>query len=391
MKPLKCIVAISGLYFLLFPLQAMADEGHSEGNTALGAGTYFFLLFLVLLIVSAAAYLLVKNRAEGFVPSKRQQDKAQQTRLKTRISLLKWTWILSSVGLVLTGALNVLQPFSDNGKVKMDHMHGMGYTADGHKLLFAAHDGLKIYEHGIWSSGSGEKHDYMGFNVADNGFYTSGHPAPGSKLPNPFGVARSTDQGLTIEPLAYHGQIDFHLMAAGYRSHSLYIYNPGPLPQLKETGLYYSNDEGKTWIKAKMTGVSGEVTAVAAHPDQSAVVAVGTVSGLYVSADSGGTFETVQTGKQITGLSYSPQGMLYAGIYQGGTAGLLEVQQDSRKTKEIGIPALTKDAVAYISANPQNGNELAIATYNLQVFTSNDQGKAWTPIVKDGTSITTKD
>jgi hypothetical protein len=34
---------------------------------------------------------------------------------------------------------------------------------------------------GKWKEAPGEMHDYLGFSMADNGFYSSGHPAPGTK------------------------------------------------------------------------------------------------------------------------------------------------------------------------------------------------------------------
>ena len=55
------------------------------------------------------------------------------------------------------------------------------------------------------------------------------------------------------------------------------------------------------------------------------------------------------------------------------------------KAEEVPITALTDDAVAYIAHNPVRRGEIAIATFKRSVFLSEDQGRTWTEIAKDGT------
>lgn len=51
----------------------------------------------------------------------------------------------------------------------------------------------------------------------------------------------------------------------------------------------------------------------------------------------------------------------------------------------IQIPALgPKDAIMYISQNPQNSAEIAFATMKANVFLSTDEGKTWKQITKEG-------
>src|SRR3546814_19465798 len=45
------------------------------------------------------------------------------------------------------------------------------------------------------------EHDYMGFATTREAFYSSGHPAAGSNLINPFGLIKSTDAGKTWRQL----------------------------------------------------------------------------------------------------------------------------------------------------------------------------------------------
>lgn len=385
MTKLKRIVTAIAALFLIAPVQAFADGTAMEENNGLTSGTYLLIIFMILLLVFVTAYILQKNRLGEPKNVKRAEERARQQRIGSRVRLLKWGWILSLTGLVLTVGINVFSSQHRDGQVSMDHIHGIGYSQDGGHLLFASHDGLKVLSEGTWSAGPGGKHDFMGFTAVDSGFYSSGHPAPGSSLKEPFGLVRSTDEGKTLEPLAYYGKIDFHMMTAGYRSHTLYVYNPQPQPDLKETGLYVSKDEGKTWSKSDAKGVTGEWTVLAAHPDDPSIIAAGTGNGLYLSRDYGKTFEGLLGGKQITSLAFSPKGILYAGTY-GPNPGLAEINIAGKETKELTIPQWTKDAVAYIAVHPQNENELAIATFQRQAYTSSDRGNSWNQIVFSGKS-----
>ncbi|MGG3987015.1 hypothetical protein [Bacillus smithii] len=80
-----------------------------------------------------------------------------------------------------------------NNQINLEHIHGLGYTSDGKQILIPAHNGLVSYSEGQWKSVNAPKHDYMGFQIVDNGFYSSGHPAPDSGLKNPMGIVKSTD------------------------------------------------------------------------------------------------------------------------------------------------------------------------------------------------------
>lgn len=389
MKRVVLTVMLGSGVLLALPPKVWADGEHPVEKTGLTGGTYALLAFMLLLIVSAVVYALQKKRLDEAAAVKRPGAEAiaHRQRLDSRVRILRWIRMAALAGLILTGLTNVWQSRPSDDSVTMDHIHGLGYSPDGQKLMFAAHDGIKLLSAGHWSAGTGEKHDYMGFSVMDRGFYSSGHPAPGSKLDNPFGIIRSLDEGKSVEPLAFYGEIDFHVMTAGYRSHSLYVFNPQPHSQLKEQGIYVSLDEGKTWTRSKASGLSGEVTGIAAHPDQASTVAVGTRNGAYLSKDAGATFEPLFTGKQITGLSYDLEGNLLAGTYASKKAGLVRIVPDTQAVKEVPIPAFTDDAVAFIAPHPVNKQEISFVTYNRQAYTSTDGGSKWKPVVKDGKSL----
>src|SRR2546423_10862068 len=85
--------------------------------------------------------------------------------------------------------------------VTLTHVHGLAYSPDGKRLMVPSHHGLAVYESGQWSKAPGPEHDYMGFSTTANYVYSSGHPAPGSGLVNPFGLLCSRDGGKTWQKL----------------------------------------------------------------------------------------------------------------------------------------------------------------------------------------------
>src|SRR5213083_2566852 len=110
-------------------------------------------------------------------------------------------------------------------QVTLTHVHGLAYSADGKRLMIPSHHGLAIYERGKWSKAPGPEHDYMGFSATANHVYSSGHPAPGSGLVNPFGLLRSRDGGKTWDKLGLEGESDFHLMATSWNTNAIYVWN----------------------------------------------------------------------------------------------------------------------------------------------------------------------
>lgn len=276
--------------------------------------------------------------------------------------------------LLIISVLFVAGCSSDN-TMNLMHIHGLGYSSDGKQVLIPAHEGLAVYEDGKWSQGTGDKRDYMGFNVVDTGFYSSGHPAEGSNEKNPLGIIKSSDGGKTIDKLDLYGVEDFHVLAVGYKTHAIYVVNHNPNPKLSQEGLYYSLDDAKTWTKSSYSGVSGEVLAIAAHPTDVATVAIATDSGLFLSKDSGNQFEKVSLAFTVTGVSFDHSGDLLV----GGPQAIIH------KDTTVTLPSLDQDdAVQYLAENPMNSKEITVTTYKKNVFISIDSGTTWTQIVKSG-------
>src|SRR5436189_25135 len=156
--------------------------------------------------------------------------------------------------------------------VTLMHVHGLSYSADGKRLMIPSHHGVAVYEKGKWSKAPGPQHDYMGFSATSKHLYSSGHPAPGSGLVNPFGLIRSRDGGKTWDKLGLEGETDFHVLATSWHTNAIYVWNPAPqvkLPPLTKDAVgyiaqnpvarseyaiatfgrsvYLSKDAGRTW------------------------------------------------------------------------------------------------------------------------------------------------
>ncbi|GAB6933661.1 F510_1955 family glycosylhydrolase [Calditerricola satsumensis] len=274
--------------------------------------------------------------------------------------------------------------------VQFEHLHGLGYSPDGQRLLLAAHDGLRVYANGEWIRPDTPGHDFMGFAPVNDGFYASGHPAPGSNLPDPLGLVKSTDEGATLKTLGLGGEADFHVMAAGYQSRVLYAINTVPNSRMASPGLYFTADEGKTWVKSAMNSLPNEAitahnawVALAVHPTNSAVVAVGADSGLYLSTDRGHRFQPVLPQMPVTALAFTQKGTLLVAGYKNGPF-LYEMDLADKQSRKLRIPLADDDTIVYLAPNPVREGELAVATYHRDVYLTRDQGLNWIQIADQG-------
>jgi hypothetical protein len=270
--------------------------------------------------------------------------------------------------------------------VTLHHVHGLAYSADGKRLMIPSHHGLAVYQNGKWTKAPGPQHDYMGFSATAKNLYSSGHPAPGSGLVNPFGLIRSKDGGKTWEKLGLEGETDFHLLATGWNTNAIYVWNPAPSSRLKRPGLHYTLNDGFTWKAARAEALSGEPRGLAVHPDNAATVAVATSEGLYISTDSGERFAKLAGSGEGLAAFFDLDGKyVWYAAYDGRPA-LSRIALNGGRSVKIPLPPLTNDAVAYIAQNPARRLEYAIATFERSVYLSKDAGQSWTQIADRGTA-----
>jgi photosystem II stability/assembly factor-like uncharacterized protein len=270
------------------------------------------------------------------------------------------------------------------GPVTLTHVHGLAYSPDGKRLMIPSHHGLAVYENGKWTKAPGPQHDYMGFSATATHLYSSGHPAPGSGLVNPFGLIRSRDGGKSWEKLGLEGESDFHLLAASWNTNAVYVWNPAPSSRIKAPGVHYTLNDGVVWKRSGAAALSGEPRAIAVHPDVAAMVAVATSEGLYVSRDSGERFTKSESGAEGVSVFFDLNGKeLWYGAYDG-QAKLIRMPLEGGHSTQATLPPLTRDAVAYIAQNSVRRLEYAIATFERSVYLSKDGGQSWKQIAERG-------
>jgi photosystem II stability/assembly factor-like uncharacterized protein len=205
----------------------------------------------------------------------------------------------------------------------IEHVHGLGVDPADNTLYAATHFGLfRLPENGPAERVGDNYQDTMGFTVVGpNRFLGSGHPdLQDPDLPPLLGLIESTNAGRNWKSLSLLGEADFH--ALSFRHGSVYGYDatnqrfmvsrdrttwqtrsqpadliafavdPGDADHVlatTSTGGLASTDGGRTWTSAPSPIV------VLSWADDGTLAGVGVDGGLYLSADSGVTWE--QTGE----------------------------------------------------------------------------------------------
>jgi hypothetical protein len=266
----------------------------------------------------------------------------------------------------------------------IDHIHGIGYPANGDILLVATHHGPITFDGDTWKQANSQRHDYMGFQAVSQGFYSSGHPEPDSTLEDPIGLVKSVDLGENIEQLAFYGEVDFHYLAAGYATNRVYVINPMPVKGL-EAGLHYTDDDGETFVHRAMNGFDSEKASnLAAHPEVKDLVMIGSESGLSVSTNAGEDFSSELIGSYVTYVTVGKE-VGYVARIEKEKVELVEFDLDNYEESLLSLPEIEGDnPITFIAPHPMNEQELSIVTLQNDIYVTKDSGKSWIAIIEKG-------
>ncbi len=195
-------------------------------------------------------------------------------------------------------ALSILLAANSNGAFaagesigSLSHIHSV--RAVGDQILLGTHEGLFQYlDEKTVKRISPERFDVMGLAVSSKGFYASGHPGPGSKLPDPVGLLLTTDRGATWKKVSLTGEVDFHTLETV--GDELYGADSG------SGELMYSSDSGKKWVKrGKNTFMD-----IAPNPDRKASVLAIRDGKLYRSTDAFKTIKLIKTSFVVDSIDW---------------------------------------------------------------------------------------
>lgn len=328
----------------------------------------YYLFLIAVFIFSLAACGQENESNKTAVPKSETQQLTQDSEIKKSNKQLESN----------LSAQEFFEPFTG----KIDHIHGLGYVGNQNVVFVAAHDGLKVYDHGKWYRTMNENNDYMGFNAVKAGFYSSGHPGSDSKLPNPIGIKKSQDNGETLENLALEGEVDFHAMGVGYENNVIFVMSPHKNSMMEANKFYISEDDAKSWQEVTAKGIGDEIMSIAVHPTNSETMAIAGKEGIYLSKDKGESFELITEGSQGTAV-YLTKDSLYYGAFNGNALFVKRSLADSSE-QVINLPKMKKDAVMYIARNPQAENEMTFASFNGNIYQTRDGANTWNQIVKEG-------
>lgn len=268
---------------------------------------------------------------------------------------------------------------------KIEHVHGIGYPGNDEGLYVASHQGLKIFKEGQWFEATDQNHDYMGFQAVNEGFYSSGHPEEGSDLKNPLGLVKSTDQGKSLEKVAFYGESDFHFLSASFQGDVIYLINEEPNSKL-ERGVYLSRDSGKNWLSVSLDGLeSNSMGMMAVHPEKGGTLAMSTREGVFVSDDFGKTIKETGDYEMVTAAAFSKES-LYISPVEQKTIKLVRLNAEKlEEAEELPLPKLNYDnPITYIAADPGQEGRIAFITILNDLYESEDGGKTWNQVLLNG-------
>lgn len=251
-------------------------------------------------------------------------------------------------------------PSAQSHTLPSAHVHAVAIDPGDGTLLLATHEGLVEVGPAGELIPIGPVIDLMGFTVAGPDHYlASGHPGLQVDLPQPVGLIESTDGGHTWAPLSRQGQSDFHALTV-----------IGDAGALGWDGALRRSTDGRTW---EQLAIPAEPHTLAAAPDDRTVLAT-TQQGLLRSTDGGATWGPIAGTPLLQVVGWSGDGSTAVGV---DPAGSLWVSADSGSTWERRAQL---DAAPHAVAVDGAASRIAVVT-DEGLLESADGGRTFTVVL----------
>ena len=232
------------------------------------------------------------------------------------------TIALLGTAAVLVGCSATPQANQPAQSAPFEHIHALSVDAGSGVLVAATHEG--IYDVSVASDGAatftgpraGLDFDPMGFVVAGDTTYASGHPGP--TTPDSFGTPNlgliiSTDNGMTWSNISLTGQTDFHALAVGPPSSAggeVHIYGI----DTSKAAIQRSSDGGVSWTD----GAELVARDILADPRAPGKIYATTEAGVVVSEDDAATFRVDSAAPALYLIGIDAPKQQLVGVDTGG-------------------------------------------------------------------------
>jgi photosystem II stability/assembly factor-like uncharacterized protein len=237
------------------------------------------------------------------------------------------------------------------------HVHGAAINPSDDLVYLATHAGLFRYDD-TGPTRVGPVIDLMGFTVAGpDHFYASGHPGPGTDLPDPVGLIESTDAGQTWTPLSRQGQSDFHALTAS------------PAGVLGNDGALRASPDGQQWTDLQ---IPIPPSGLAASPDGRTVLAA-TDAGPLRSTNAGQAWDELPGIPPLKLLTWAGDGTAAGATFDGD----MYVSTDAGATWQRRGRTPPPQAIA--ASAPSGGLRVVVVTGD-DVLDSTDGGRTFTSL-----------
>ena len=251
-------------------------------------------------------------------------------------------------------AIVALLGFSNSASAEtldsVSHIHHVKVVEK--KVLVLTHEGLfELVKRNEMKLVGKEKIDVMGFSTLGKALLASGHPAVGSTMPNPIGLVKSIDGGLSWKAVSLVGKVDFHFLEGAGSD----LYGAD-----SQSGKFmYSADSGLTW---KILG-ENNFTDIAVSPKKSGMAIAIKDSELLLTNNAFKTSSKIKSSLKITQIEWRE-----SGLYALSGSSLYKSTNIGRTWTEL---SSFKGAPGILSASDQ----LMLVTVGSDIYTSKNKGK----------------